>query len=82
MEKSTSGQKPCQIIVQLGGEVDGACPGKNAWDDTVKALVPRILDFNVVDWEGHKPESVQKLCDRLDVEFEYVGNPLSMQGFK
>jgi hypothetical protein len=29
-ERSTSRQKPHQIIVQLGGEVDGACPGKNA----------------------------------------------------
>jgi hypothetical protein len=35
-----------------GGEVDDACPGKNAWDDTVRALVPRILDLSVVDWEG------------------------------
>jgi hypothetical protein len=25
---------------------------------------------------------VQKLRDRLDAEFEYVGNPLNMQGFK
>jgi hypothetical protein len=25
---------------------------------------------------------MQKLRDRLDAEFEYVGNPLSMQGFK
>jgi hypothetical protein len=25
---------------------------------------------------------VQKLRDLLDAEFEYVGNPLSMQGFR
>jgi hypothetical protein len=81
-ERSTSGRKPRQITVQPGGKVDGACPSKNAWDDTVRALVPRILDLSVVDWEGQKPESVQKLRDRLDAEFEYVGNPLSMQGFK
>jgi hypothetical protein len=81
VEKSTSGQKSRQITVQPGGEVDGACLGKNAWDDTARALVPRILDLSVVDWEGQKPESVQKLRDRLDAEFEYVRNPLSMQGF-
>jgi hypothetical protein len=81
-ERSASGRKPRQIIVKLGSEVDGACPGKNAWDDTVRALVPQILDFSIVDWKGQKPESVQKLRDRLDAEFEYVGNPLSMQGFK
>jgi hypothetical protein len=82
VEKSTSGRKPRQITIQPGDEVDGACPGKNAWDDTIRALVPRILDLNVVDWEGQKPESVQKLRDHLDAEFEYVGNPLSIQGFK
>jgi hypothetical protein len=81
-ERSTSGRKPRQITVQPGGKVDGACPSKNAWDDTVRALVPRILDLSVVDWEGQKPESVQKLRDRLDAEFEYVGNLLSIQGFK
>jgi hypothetical protein len=39
-ERSTSKRKPCQITAQPGGEVDGACLGKNAWDDTVRALVP------------------------------------------
>jgi hypothetical protein len=82
LERSTTGQKPRQITVQPGGEVDGACPGKNAWDDIVRALVPRILDLSIVDWEGQKLESMQKLRDCLDAEFEYVGNPLSMQGFK
>jgi hypothetical protein len=65
-----------------GGEIDGACPGKNGWDDAIRGLVPRILDLSIVDWEAQKPEAVQKLRDRLDVEFEYVGNPLSMQGFR
>jgi hypothetical protein len=35
-----------------------------------------------VEWEGQKPEAVQKLRDKLDAEFEYTGNPLSMQGFR
>jgi hypothetical protein len=81
-ERSSSGRKPRQIMVGPGGEVDGACPGKNAWDDAIRGLVPRILDISVVDWEGQKPEAVQKLRDKLDAEFEYVGNPLSMQGFR
>jgi hypothetical protein len=68
--------------VQLGGEIDGACLGKTTWDDTVRGLVPHILDLSVVEWEGQKPEAVQKLRDKLDVEFECIGNPLSMQGFR
>jgi hypothetical protein len=35
-----------------------------------------------VQWEGQKAEAVQKLRDRLDSEFEYLGNTLSMQGFR
>jgi hypothetical protein len=81
-ERSSSGQKPRQITVQPGGEIDGACPGKTTWNDTVRGLVPRILDLSVVEWEGQKPKAVQKLRDKLDAEFEYIGNPLSMQGFR
>jgi hypothetical protein len=44
--------------------------------------VPRILDISIVDWEAQKTEAVQKLRDRLDSEFEYLNNPLSMQGFR
>jgi hypothetical protein len=81
-ERSSSGRKPRQITVGQGGEVDGAFPRKNAWDDAISGLVPRILDISVVDWEGQKPKAMQKLRDKLDVEFEYVENPLSMQGFR
>jgi hypothetical protein len=81
-ERSSSGRKPRQITMQSGGEIDGACLGKTTWDDAVRGLVPRILDLSVVEWEGQKPEAVQKLRDKLDAEFEYIGNPLSMQGFR
>jgi hypothetical protein len=60
-ERSSVGRKPRQSRVQPGGEIDGACPGKNGWDDAVRGLVPRILDINVVDWEAQKSEVVQKL---------------------
>jgi hypothetical protein len=81
-ERSSSGRKPRQITMQSGGEIDGACLGKTTWDDAVRGLVPRILDLSVVEWEGQKPEALQKLRDKLDAEFEYIGNPLSMQGFR
>jgi hypothetical protein len=48
----------------------------------VWGLVPRILDISIVDWEGQKREAVQKLREKLDSEFEYLENPLSMQGFR
>ena len=58
------------------------CEGKNAWDEAVWDLVPKILDVSVVDWAQQKPQSVKKLRDAPDNEFEYLGNSLSMVGFK
>jgi hypothetical protein len=81
-ERTSGGRKARQIRVQPGGEIDGACPGKNGWDDAVRGLVPRILDISVVDWEGQKQEAMQKLSERLDAKFKYLDNPLSMQGFQ
>jgi hypothetical protein len=81
-ERTSDGRKARQIRVKPGGEIDGACPGKNGWYDTVRGLVPRILDISVVDWEGQKQEAMQKLRESLDTEFEYLDNPLSMQGFR
>jgi hypothetical protein len=40
-----------------------------------------MLDISVIEWEEHKPETLQKLRDTLDAEFEYLDHQLSMQGF-
>jgi hypothetical protein len=74
------GRKPEQILVTPGGDVDPAV--KNAWDSAVKTFVPKILDMSIVDWDSYKPKSFKKLRDALDSEFEYLGNPLSMVGFR
>jgi len=59
----------------------GGCDGNNVWDETIRKLIPHILDINVVEWEGHNIESLEKLKATLDREFEYSDNELSMIGF-
>jgi hypothetical protein len=49
-------------------------------DEVVKTLIPQILNINVVGWEGHKPESLEKLRASLDVKFEYMDNELFLIG--
>jgi hypothetical protein len=44
-------------------------------------LVPWILSISVVEWEGHNPESIEKLRAILDKEFEYEYNELSTSGY-
>ena len=41
-----------------------------------------MLDMSVIEWEGQTPESLEKLRDALDLEFQYTGCPLSMRGFR
>ncbi len=76
------GQKLHKIWVRLGGDINGRCDGKNAWDETIRTLIPQILDINVMEWEGHKLESLDKLKAGLDKEFEYMDNELSLVGFR
>ena len=81
-QRSIAHMKPNCVFVSECGEVDAGCEGKNAWDEAVRDLVPKILDVSVVDWAQQKPQSVKRLRDALDNEFEYLGNPLSMVGFR
>jgi len=45
----------------VGGDIVGCCDGKNIWDEAVKTLIPQILDASVLSWEGHTPNSLEKL---------------------
>jgi hypothetical protein len=65
--------------VKLGREIDGGCDGKNACVDAVRGYVPKMIDINIIDWDEHKPETLKKLRDTLDREFEYIDYPLSAQ---
>jgi hypothetical protein len=76
------GQKPHILRVRAGGGIDGGCEGKNAFDEALRSLVPRILDVSVLKWKMQHPGSVEKLRSAIDNEFEYVGHSLSDIGFK
>ena len=74
--------KPSFMHVQEGGFIDASSEGKNAWDTALRDLAPKILVLSVVEWSQHKPQTLQRLRDAFDKEFEYVGNPLSLAGFR
>jgi hypothetical protein len=76
------GQKPHTLRVKAGGGIDGGCEGKNAFDEALRSLVPRILDVSVFKWKLQHPGSVEKLRAAIDNEFEYLGHSLSDIGFK
>jgi hypothetical protein len=80
--RTIGGQKPNKLRAKEGGDIDGACPAKNAWDDAVRSLVPRILDMSIIEWEAQRTTVVEKFCDALDANFEYIPVTLSQQGFR
>ena len=81
-ERATAGVKPNRVRVLSSGEVDPSCEGKNAWDLALRDLVPAIIDMSVTSWSGHEQHTLQRLREKLDAEFEYVGHPLNMVGFR
>ena len=58
---AAAGAKPNRVYVLPGGEVDGGSEGKNAWDESIRELVPKIMDMSVVEWSKHPPHRVKKL---------------------
>lgn len=38
MDRSSVGKKPHQVHMKPTGDINGACDGKNAWDDAVGHL--------------------------------------------
>jgi hypothetical protein len=68
--------------VKAGGEIDGGCDGKNAWDSAIRSAVPRTLDMSLLSWEGQSTEAINELRECLDRDFEYIGYNLSTQGFR
>jgi hypothetical protein len=75
-------QKPHRVRVKPNGGIDGGCEGKNEWDEALRSLIPRILDVSCVKWDEQSRDSLDKLRNALDSEFEYVGANLSEKGFK
>ena len=74
--RRTQRQKPHRVRVKVGGGIDGGCEGKNEFDETLRSLVPWILDVSCVKWKDQSPDSIEKLRNALDSEFEYVGTNL------
>ncbi len=76
------GQKPHRIWVRPRGHIDGRIEENNVWDAIVRTLILKILHNSATQWDHHKPKSLDKLRASLDANFEYVGNVLSMVGFR
>ena len=80
--RRSDGHKPYALRVKPSGGIDGGCEGKNAFDEALRSMVPRILDVSFLTWKMQNPAAVEKLRAALDNEFEYLDHPYPMWDFK
>jgi hypothetical protein len=48
VERHQKGLSPHQVEVTKNGKIDGACVGKNIWDDKIRGFAPRHLNMAIV----------------------------------
>jgi hypothetical protein len=74
--------KPHEVEVIPRGRIDGACGGKNAWDDILKSMGPCELDAFIVHVKDQNPIDLATIQAQMDTLFEYKNNPLCQKGFE
>lgn len=73
----------CKVVqVNVKGRIDGACKGKNHWDDDIRSIAPHALDVFIVHVMDWNLADMVDLCGHMDKLYEYLNNELSIKGFE
>jgi hypothetical protein len=64
------------------GKIDGACDGKNEWDNALRGLVPQYLNMAIVKVGDQNLVDMSELHRQLDDLFKYFNHELSAHNFK
>jgi hypothetical protein len=70
------------VEVGKNGKIDGACAGKNIWDDKIRGFAPRHLNMAIVKVGEQNAVGMAEFHRAMDIEFEYLHHELSDQGFR
>ncbi len=81
-ERCQKGLPLHQVEVTKNGKIDGACDGKNIWDDKIRGFAPRHLNMAIMKVGDQNAVDMGELCRVMDTKFEYLQHELSDQGFK
>jgi hypothetical protein len=76
-ERHQKGFPPHQVEVTKNGKIDGACAGKNIWDDKIRGFAPRHLNMAIVKVGEQNDVDMAELRRVMDTEFEYLHHELS-----
>jgi hypothetical protein len=81
-ERRKAGLAPYKVEVTKNGKIDGACDGKNEWDNALQGIVPRCLNMAIVKVGDQNPVDMSELHRQLDDLFEYLNHELSAHNFR
>jgi hypothetical protein len=70
------------VEVTKNGKIDGACDGKNIWDDNIWGFAPHHFNMAIVKVGDQNVVDMGELCKVMDTEFENLQYDLSDRGFK
>ncbi len=81
-EQRQKGLPPHQVEVTKNGKIDGACAGKNIWDDKIRGFAPHHLNMAIVKVGEQNVVDMAELRRVMDTKFVYLHHELSDQGFR
>jgi len=70
-----------QVEVRKNGKIDGACDGKNIWDDKIRGFAPHHLNMAIVKVGDQNVVDMGGFCKVMDSEFGYFQHELNDRGF-
>ncbi len=77
VERRHKGLPPLQVEVGKNGKIDGACAGKNIWDDKIQGFAPHHLNMAIVKVGEQNAMDMAELRREMDIKFEYLHHELS-----
>ena len=80
-ERRERGLKPYLVVLNEGGEVDGASIGKSFWEVALRQYVPSMLDMSCINYSKQDPDGQRNLRNALDEDFEFADNTLDKEGY-
>ena len=80
-ERKERGLKPYLVVLNEGGEVDGASIGKSFWEVALRQYIPNMLDMSCIYYGKQDPDGQRNLKSALDEDFEFKDNTLDEEGY-
>jgi hypothetical protein len=73
---------PYKVEVTKNGKINGACDGKNEWDNALQGLVRCCLNMAIVKVGDQSLVDMSELHGQLDDLFKYFNHELSARNFR